>query len=71
MKTVEMFRDYDYAAHPRVTIRFHAGITYARVIEAAAREIERAEAGRIVVSLAQQAVGCTIDAGHAFRRKRK
>lgn len=65
-----MVADFDYHAHPRVTIRFFAGVTYARVIEAAARAIERAEAGRIVTP--PGAAGCNVDARHAFRaRKRK
>jgi len=48
MKTVEMFIDFDYRPHPRKTVRFHAGTTYTRVLELAAREIERHGAGRIV-----------------------
>jgi hypothetical protein len=66
MKTVEMFSDFDYAAHPRRTVRFKAGIIYARVLDAAASAIERAGAGRIErddLGAADQ----TIDASHAFR----
>ena len=48
MKTVELFRDFDYHAHPRKTVRFHAGCTYSRVLELAAHEIERHGAGRII-----------------------
>lgn len=68
MKTVEMFRDYDYRAHPRKTIRFHAGVTYARVIEAAAREIEQAEAGRVVHPQDPDAAGYTVDTIEIWRR---
>jgi phosphate uptake regulator len=48
MKTVEMFRDFDFPLHPRRSVRFVAGTTYSRVLELAAREIERHGAGRIV-----------------------
>jgi len=70
MKTVEMFQDYDYRAHPRRTVRFLAGVTYAHVIESAVREIVDAGAGRIVTS---HAVGTylTRDASAAFRPKRE
>jgi len=67
MKTVEMFRDYDYLLHPRKTVRFRGGVTYARVLEAAAREIERAGAGRI--ALPSDPVGTYMtDAGLVFIR---
>jgi hypothetical protein len=71
MKTVEMVSDFDYRPHPRMTIRFLAGVTYVRVLEFAAREIERAGAGR-VVSKPSDAAGLH-DASNAyrFRRKRK
>jgi hypothetical protein len=49
MKTVELFRDFDYRLHPRRSMRFRAGVTYARVLETAARQIEAAGAGRIVM----------------------
>jgi hypothetical protein len=65
MKSVEVFRDFDYQAHPRRTIRFHAGVTYTRVLEAAAKAIERAGAGRVVGQA--DAAGSIIDASHAFR----
>ena len=48
MKTVHMVRDFDYRSHPRKTVRFRAGQTYSRVIEAAARQIELAGAGRMM-----------------------
>jgi hypothetical protein len=66
MKTVELFRDFDYRPHPRKTVRFHAGTTYSRVLELAASEIERAGAGCIV---SPDAAGgyLTRDASHAFR----
>jgi hypothetical protein len=69
MKTVEMFIDFDYRPHPRKTVRFHKGVTYARVLEAAAFQIERAGAGRIVTGQANDAAG-TVDASHAFRIRR-
>lgn len=49
-----MAHDYDYRPHPRMSVRFVAGYTYRRVLEVAAREIERVGAGRIV--------GCSVDA---------
>ena len=69
MKTVELFRDYDYKPHPRKTIRFHAGVTYARVLEAAAREIEKAGAGRIAMPSDPAGTYLTRDASAAFRKK--
>ena len=48
VKTVKMLTDYDYRLHPRRSVRFRAGTTYARVLELAARDIERHGAGRIV-----------------------
>jgi hypothetical protein len=70
MKTVEVWRDYYYHAHPRKTVRFHAGCTYARVLELAAREIEHHGAGRI---LEPDAAGSylTRDARPAFEPRRK
>jgi hypothetical protein len=70
VKTVELFKDFDYRPHPRKTIRFHAGTTYTRVLELAAQEIERTGAGRI---LPPHAAGSylTRDASHAFRVRRK
>ena len=70
MKTVRMISDYDYTPHPRKTVRFHAGVTYAHVLEAAAREIERAGAGRIMLPDAAGSY-ITKDAIHAFPRNRK
>jgi hypothetical protein len=64
VKTVELIRDFDYSPDPRRTIRFCAGVTYARVIEAAATAIERAGAGRVV---GQADAAGIIDASHAFR----
>jgi hypothetical protein len=63
VKTVEMFSNFDYAAHPRLTIRFYAGVTYTHVIEAAVREIVAAGCGRIVETGLS-----VVDASHAFRR---
>jgi hypothetical protein len=69
MKTVYLDRDFDYPMHPRRTVRFHAGVTYSRVLEIAAREIERRGAGRIV-SKPSDAAG-HIDASHAFKPRNK
>ena len=76
MKTVELFRDFDYPLHPRRTVRFRGGVTYARVLEIAAREIERHGAGRILTALDTDAAGSyltrdMVDAGYAFRPKRR
>lgn len=72
MKTVELFQDYDYHPHKRKTVRFHAGVTYSRVLEIAALEIERNGAGRII-SPGAAGTYLTRDAGHAFkvRKNRK
>jgi hypothetical protein len=64
MKTVELFRDFDYIAG-RKTVRFHGGVIYSRVLEAAAAAIEQAGAGRVVGQA--DAAGSVIDASHAFR----
>ena len=74
MKTVEMFRDFDYRPHPRKTVRFHGGITYARVLETAARQIEAAGAGRIATPSGPAGTYLTrdmVDAGHAFRKGKR
>lgn len=65
MKTVSLFRDFDYRTHQRRTVRFYAGATYTRVIEAAAAAIVRAGAGRIVSKPSDPAG--TIDAGHCWK----
>lgn len=73
MKTVELFREYRYtpATDRRVTIRFEGGMIYRRVLETAAREIERKGAGRIISAPQAGATGIPVaDAGHAFRRRR-
>jgi hypothetical protein len=70
MKTVELFRDFDFPLHPRRNVRFRGGITYARVLEIAAREIERHGAGRIV-AMPSDAAGLpddVIDARHAWTK---
>jgi hypothetical protein len=72
MKTVELFRDFDYPLHPRRTVRFCAGTTYSRVLELAAREIERHGAGRIISPCDPAGSYLTrdmVDAGYAFRPK--
>jgi hypothetical protein len=66
MKTVEVTRDYAYRLDKRRLVQFKAGITYRRVLETAAREIERAGAGRIVGSNTDPA-GSSVDARDAFR----
>ena len=72
MKTVHLFRDFDYHAHPRKTVRFHAGCTYARVLELAAREIAHSGAGRILDGQAGAAGSyLTRDARPAFEPRRK
>jgi len=72
MQTVYFNRDYHYSLHPRRTVRFRAGVTYARVLEIAAREIERQGAGRIVVMPSGDAAGTDIvDARHAFRPRKR
>jgi hypothetical protein len=68
MKTVELFRDFDFPLHPRRSVRFRAGITYSRVLEIAAREIERKGAGRIVDTDKPRDAASDIDARHAFTR---
>ena len=72
MKSVYLNRNYDFPLHPRVTVRFHAGTTYSRVLELAAREIERKGAGYIVDPDKPDGVaGNTIDTRHIFTSKRK
>jgi len=69
MKTVYLNRDYDFPLHPRRSVRFRSGTTYDRVLEIAAREIERKGAGRIV-SKPLDAAGLPddmIDARQAFK----
>jgi hypothetical protein len=70
MKTVSVFEDFDYHAHPRKMVRFHAGNTYSRVLELAAREIERAGAGRIVPPV-EPTGDYWIDARHAFQPRKR
>lgn len=71
MKTVELFRDFDYRPHPRKMVRFHAGCTYARVLELAAREIEQSGAGRILDGQDVAGTYLTCDARAAFTPRRK
>jgi hypothetical protein len=70
MKTVYLDRDFYFPLHPRRTVRFHAGVTYDRVLEIAAREIERKGAGRIVPK-PFGAAGGSVDASHAFKPRNK
>jgi hypothetical protein len=73
VKTVEMSRDFDYRPHPRKLVRFHAGVTYARVLELAAQEIERNGAGRIISPDAAGTYSTRdlTDARHAFRPRKR
>jgi hypothetical protein len=71
MKTVVMEKDFDYRPHPRRTVRFHGGVTYARVLEAAALQIERAGAGRIAMPSDPAGTYETRDASAAFRPRGK
>ena len=66
MKTVEMLRDYDYCPTRNWGVRFLAGYTYRRVIEAATIAIVRAGAGRVVQPQPGDAAGFIVDARHAF-----
>ena len=66
MKTIQMITDFDYRPHPRKLIRFHAGVTYSRVLETAVRQIEAAGAGRMV-SPPASGTYLTRDASHAFK----
>jgi hypothetical protein len=71
MKTVIMFERFDYSPRRHFTVRFEAGVVYLRVLEAAARQIESAGAGRIIAPPGPSAAGTLIvDARHAFRRRR-
>lgn len=49
MKTVEMFRDFDYRATKHRVTAFKAGNAYDRVTEAAAKAIVEADAGRVLM----------------------
>jgi hypothetical protein len=71
MKTVQMLRDYRYVPHPRRSIHFAAGVTYTRVIDAAARQIEAAGAGRILSPDVASNGYLTRDASHAWRINRR
>jgi hypothetical protein len=71
MKTVQMLRDYMYVTHPRRSIQFKAGVTYTRVIDAAARQIEAAGAGRILTPDVASNGYLTRDASHAWRITRR
>lgn len=48
MKTVAVSRDFPYRAKRHVVVQYLAGMTYARVPEAAVRAIVSAGAGEIV-----------------------
>ena len=68
MKIVYLTRDFDYSPHRKITVRFKGGATYVRVIDAAARAIERAAAGRILPPDGASPPG-SIDASLAWRRR--
>jgi hypothetical protein len=67
VKTVELFRTFDYRPDPRRCVRFVAGKTYAHVLERAAQAIEHSGAGRIVHK-PSDAVGRVVDASQAFKK---
>ncbi len=67
MKTVEMLHDFDYTPHRKITVRFKAGNKYDHVIDAAARAIERAEAGRIKPPSDEAPPVDSIDASPAWK----
>jgi hypothetical protein len=77
MKTVEVHRDFDYRPTPQWGVRFLAGYTYRRVLEAATAAIVRAGAGRVVPSPNNDGDGAAglVDAFPVFdvrkRRRRK
>jgi hypothetical protein len=48
MKTVRMFRDFDYRPTPKFLTAFKGGKTYSRIPEAAVKAIIEAKAGEIV-----------------------
>lgn len=50
MKTVRMYKDFDYKPRRELTIAYLAGRTYQRVPEAAANAIKAASAGEFVAS---------------------
>jgi hypothetical protein len=66
MKTVLMVRDFDYTPHRKWSVRFKQGICYSRVLDAAARAIEQAEAGRIVPQTSALPPNC-VDASKVWR----
>jgi hypothetical protein len=71
MKTVKFFRSFDYRPNSHMTVRFIGGITYRHVLEAAARQIERAGAGRIVCNETEATDNANVvDAKNAFKRRR-
>lgn len=79
-KTVEVFRTFDYQpSDRRVSIRFHGGRIFRRVIDAAATSIERAGAGRILPDAdSGGAAGPhgwfeppVVDASHAFKARKR
>lgn len=65
MKTVYLTRDYVYRPHWKRQVLFKRGETYRRVLEAAARQIERAEAGLVLPDDMT-----ATDARDAWRRRR-
>jgi hypothetical protein len=71
MKTVELYRSFDYRPNSHMTVRFIGGITYQHVLEMAARQIERAGAGRIVANETEVTDSANVvDARNAFKRRR-
>ena len=68
MKTVYLTRDFVYRPHWKRHVLFRRGITYRRVLEAAARSIESADAGRIITDDDVMMFG-SMDAYHAWHRR--
>lgn len=48
MKTIKIYRDFNFRAGPRTFVAFKAGQTYQRVTESAAAAIVAAKAGSVV-----------------------
>jgi len=71
VKTVQMQREFIYRPHPRRSVHFAAGVTYTRVIDAAAKQIVAAGAGRVLAPDVASNGYLTRDASHAWRINRR
>jgi len=69
MKTVELYRSFDYRPNSHMTVRFIGGLTYRHVLEMAARAIERAGAGRVLTNETHTIDRNIVDARNAFKRR--